>query len=115
MRLIGLIPPSALPPKPRTAIELPATALSPYVGSYDLPQSLLQDAPALVLHVTIRNGALYLEPGNFPVARLWPEAPTEFFVKEVDAQITFTKDASGAVTGLVLHQNGEDRAARKLK
>ena len=30
---------------------------------------------------------------------------TEFFFKVVDAQITFVRDAQGAVTGLVLHQN----------
>lgn len=32
--------------------------------------------------------------------------------KEVDAQVTFTRDASGAATGLVLHQDGRDRPAK---
>ena len=30
---------------------------------------------------------------------------TCFFLKEVDAQITFERDVGGAATGLVLHQN----------
>jgi hypothetical protein len=47
--------------------------------------------------------------------RLWPETATDFFVKEVDAQITFTRDASGAVSGFVLHQYGRDRPARKVR
>jgi hypothetical protein len=115
MRLIGLVPPSALPPRPRTAIDLPVALLSQYVGTYDLPPSALLDAPAFLLDVTSKDGALYLKPGARPAVRLWPEAATDFFVKEVDAQLTFIKDASGAVTGLVLHQGGESRPARKVR
>jgi hypothetical protein len=52
--------------------------------------------------------------GGAPV-RLWPETEAEFFVKEVDAQVTFTRVASGAVTGLVLHQYGRQRQAKKVR
>jgi hypothetical protein len=114
MRLMGLIPPSALPPKPRTAIDLPSGVLSRYVGRYDLPPSVLQDAPAFLLDVTLKDGALYFKPSGRPAFRIWPETETDFFVKELDVQISFTKDASGAISGLVVHQNGEDRAARRL-
>jgi hypothetical protein len=31
----------------------------------------------------------------------------------VEAQLTFTRDADGQVSGLVLHQNGRDLPARK--
>jgi Domain of unknown function (DUF3471) len=107
MRLLGLVPPSALPPRQRTAIALPASALSPYVGGYEL-------VPGLELDVTLRDGALFVAStaGGAPV-RLWPESPNAFFVREVDAQVTFTHDAD-TVTGLVLHQNGRDRPARKI-
>ena len=115
MRLIGVIPPSALPPRPRTAIDLPTAVLLQYVGRYDLPPSVLQDAPAFLLEVTSKDSGLYLKPGGRPAVRLWPETATDFFVKEVDAQITFIKDASGVITGLVLHQNGENRAAGKRR
>jgi uncharacterized damage-inducible protein DinB len=115
MRLLGLVPPSALPPRPRTAIDLPVSVLSQYVGRYDLPPSVAQDAPELLLEVTLRDGALYVKPGARPAARLWPETATDFFLKTVDAQVSFTKDASGTVTGLVVHQFGEDRAASKVR
>lgn len=109
MRLLGMVPPSALPPTRRTAIELPASALSRYVGAYQL-------APGLELEVTLRDGALFVRSttGAAPL-HLWPERGGDFFVNEVDAQITFTRDGSGAVTGLVLHQYGRDRPARKLR
>ena len=109
MRLMGMVPPSALPPRPRTAIELPASALTAYAGVYEF-------APGWELRVTTQNGALYgvSSLGGTP-ARLWPESPTEFFLKETDAQITFTRNSSGAVTGAVVHQFGRDRAARKIR
>jgi Tfp pilus assembly protein PilF len=37
-----------------------------------------------------------------------------FFLKVVDAQIEFVKDASGAVTALVLHQGGRDQKAPRI-
>jgi len=109
MRLLGMVPPSALPPRRRTAIDLPATALSPYVGVYEL-------APGLEVEVTMRDRALYIRSsvGGDPV-RLWPESSSDFFVREADAQITFSRNASGAVTGLVLRQYGRDRPGRKLR
>ena len=108
MRLLGLVPPSALPPKPRTAIALASNQLPPFVGVYEL-------APGLDLAITLRDGALYAQSSNGGnLVRLFPETPTQFFAKDVDAQITFTRDASGSVTGLIVHQFGRDRpAARK--
>lgn len=115
MRLIGVVPPSALPPRPRTAIELTPSALAAFVGAYDLPRSPLSDAPTLMLEVTMKDGALYMKPGPRPAVRLWPETPSDFFVKEVDAQVSFVRDGGGAVTGLVVHQGGEDRPARRVR
>jgi len=109
MRLLGMVPPSALPPKKRTAIDLPATALSPYVGVYELAQGVTID-------VTTRDGALYAKSSNGGDAvRLWPENTTDFFVKEVDVQVSFTRDATGTVTGLVVHQFGRDKPAKKMR
>jgi hypothetical protein len=80
-----------------------------YVGFYEI-------VPGMEFDVTLRDGALFVRPTmGGPTVRLWPESANDFFVKEVDAQITFTRDASGSVAGLVLHQFGRDRAARKVK
>ena len=45
---------------------------------------------------------------------MFAESETKFFLKLMDAQITFVKDASGKVTHLVLHQ-ARDREAKKIK
>src|SRR5256885_16526937 len=55
MRLLGMVPPSALPPRARVAIELPASALSPSVGVYEVASGLALDA-------TLQNGALHTRP-----------------------------------------------------
>lgn len=108
MRLLGMVPPSALPPRHRTAIALPASALAAYVGAYRI-------APGLELHVTAQGEALFVRStAGGAAVRLWPESRASFFVNEADAQVTFTRDAGGAVTGLVLHQYGRDRPATKL-
>ena len=99
--------PKPAPPKVRTAIELPADVLGRYVGTYSL-------AANLALEVTLSDGALYARPTGQSTLRLWPETETDFFLKELDAQITFVRDAQGVVTGLVLHQGGQDTRASKV-
>ena len=108
MRLLGLVPPSALPPRARTAIELPESAFAPYVGTYEI-------ATGTAIEVTVRDHGLYARStlGGDPV-RLWPESATNFFAKGADIQVEFTRNAGGAVTGLVVHQYRRARTARKI-
>lgn len=110
MRILGLVPPSALPPKQRVAITLPGSTLSMFVGSYEI-------SPGWELIVTMNAGALFVRStsGGGGAVQLWPESATDFFVKEAEAQITFTRAATGTVSGLVLHQFGRDRPAKKIR
>ena len=109
MRMIGLVPPSALPAPRRTAIELPPSALPAFAGMYEL-------SPGMEIEVTLRDGALWARStmGGAPV-RLRPESDRKFFIEEADLQLTFTRDAAGTVTGLMLRQWGRDRPARKVQ
>jgi serine-type D-Ala-D-Ala carboxypeptidase/endopeptidase len=111
MRMLN--PGLPLTPKPqsakqRTAIDLPESTLAPYVGKYEL-------GPDFIIDVTLADGALSVQATGQPKFRLYAETATDFFLKEVDAQISFARDASGAVSSLVLHQNGAHQIARKLK
>ena len=100
--------PAPVPPKQRTAIDVSADVLARYVGTYQL-------APNFTLEVTLKDGALYLHPTDQATLRLWPESETNFFLKEVDAQLTFVRDAQGVVTAVVLHQNGQDATAPRVR
>jgi D-alanyl-D-alanine-carboxypeptidase/D-alanyl-D-alanine-endopeptidase len=111
MHLLSPQIPLAPPPAPRkefAAIELPAAVLTACTGTYEL-------APQFSIEVTLDGDALWAQATGQGKFRLWPYTETDFFIKEVDAQITFEKDAGGRVTGMVLHQNGQDRPGRKIR
>jgi hypothetical protein len=109
MRLLGLVPPSALPPAQHATIKLSDDAMRPFVGTYEI-------TTGQTLSVTLADDALAISSniGGGAVPAL-PISAVEFFARDADARITFTKGASGSVTGLVLHQYGRDRIARKVK
>jgi hypothetical protein len=46
---------------------------------------------------------------------MFPESKTEFFLRVVDAQITFVPGKDGKVDELILHQNGSDMQAMRQK
>ena len=88
----------------RTAVTLPPAVLDEYVGSYPL-------APTFVIAVTREGDRLMLQATGQPAVRIWASAPDEFFLKVVDAQISFTRGADGKVDALILHQGGRDQRA----
>jgi hypothetical protein len=108
-----LNPALPLAPKPparkeRVAIELPADVLATYTGTYQL-------APTFAIVVTLKDGALYAQATDQPAFRLWPETRQDFFLKEVDAQVTFVREADKGVTALVLHQGGQDARGPRVR
>lgn len=95
------------PPKVRKAIALPRAVLERYVGVYQLP--------GLRVRITLTPKGLVAQPEGQPAARLYAETETEFFLKVVDARVTFRRGPGGAVTGLVLHQDGASVPARRIR
>jgi D-alanyl-D-alanine-carboxypeptidase/D-alanyl-D-alanine-endopeptidase len=95
-------------PKLRTEVSVDPALLETYVGVYQL-------APTFALTITREGSSLFGQATGQPKIQLFAEAPTEFFLKEVDAQITFEKDATGKVTRLVLHQGGMNIPGVKTK
>jgi hypothetical protein len=89
---------------PRVAIPMTADALEAYVGRFDL-------SPSFALTITRDGDVLRAQATDQPRFRLWPSAPNEFFLREVDAQVSFVRDSTGRVASLVLHQNGRNMPA----
>lgn len=88
------------------AIPMEAKALERFVGVYAL-------TPDITITVIRDGDHLFGRVTGQSAEEMFPEAPTGFFFKVVDAQITFTLAPDGAVTGLVLHQAGRDLPAKK--
>jgi D-alanyl-D-alanine-carboxypeptidase/D-alanyl-D-alanine-endopeptidase len=101
--LIDQRAPLAPPPstKVRTEITVDPTVLETYVGVYQL-------APTFAITITREGSSLFAQATGQPRFQIFAEAPTEFFLKVVDAQITFEKDSTGKVVRLILHQGGQN-------
>jgi CubicO group peptidase (beta-lactamase class C family) len=91
----------------RKQIALPRATLAQYVGTYEL-------APQVKLMITLDGDQLTTQLSGQPKFPVFADSETSFFLKVVDAQLTFEKDPNGAVTAAVLHQNGRDQRAPKV-
>ena len=94
-------------PVERTSIVVKPEVLAHYVGRYQI-------APDFILTVTLENGQLMTQATGQNKLEVFAESETKFFLKAVDAQLTFGKDAEGKVTDVTLHQGGQDRKAPRI-
>jgi hypothetical protein len=81
-----------------------AANLKDYVGNFPL-------APAFVMAVTTDQGSLFVQATGQSRLSLVPVSADHFKVKEVDAEVSFERDAAGKVVALILRQNGLDQRA----
>ena len=65
--------------------------------------------------ITRAGDHLFEQASNQPKFEIFPESDKDYFLKVVDAQITFVTDAQGRATELILHQGGADQHARRVE
>jgi serine-type D-Ala-D-Ala carboxypeptidase/endopeptidase len=97
---------SELPPEPKE-IELDAAALSDYIGKYQLNSGAVVD-------FALKGDHLETQITGQPAFQVYASAKDKFFLKIVDAQLDFERDAGGKVVAVVLHQNGRDIRAPRM-
>jgi len=104
------VPPAPPPRVARTEVTLPMADLERVVGRYRF-------TPGFVVAVTLDDGRLRArnETANAPPNRIYAEAPLSFFWRIVDAQIRFTADATGNVTGAELTQGGATLTGTRIE
>jgi hypothetical protein len=95
-------------PKERIAITVDPRVLDSYVGRYEL-------APTFSITVTREGDGLMTQATGQSKVPIFAESETKFFLRVVDAQLTFVKGADGKVTHLILHQGGRDQQAKKVE
>ena len=95
-----------VPPVVHTEIKIDPALLDGYAGKYELA--------AAVFTVSKDGERLMINPEGQPKAQLFPMAQDRFFLKVVDAEVEFKRDAQGKVSEMLLHQDGNDMSgARK--
>ena len=92
-------------PAPIVEVKVDPKIYDAYVGRYEL-------APNFILTISKEGDRLMAQATGQPPFELFPSSETKFFLKAVDAQITFVRDEAGKVTHLILHQGGDRQAKR---
>ena len=95
-------------PKEHKEITVDPKIFEGYVGQYQL-------APNFILTVTREGDQLFTQATGQSKVQVFPESQRDFFLKVVDAQITFETDANGRATSLTLHQNGANMPAKRIE
>ena len=94
--------------KERKEVALDPKILLAYAGEYELK-------PGFILAVTAEKDQLFVQATGQSKVQVYPSSETDFFLKIVEAQISFVRDGEGRVTQLILHQGGADSPAKKIK
>ena len=97
----------AEPIKEHKEVTVDTKVFDNYVGTYQL-------APNAMITFSREGDQMFTQLTGQPKFPVFPEGERKFFLKVVDAQLTFNVDAQGKATEVVLHQNGRDQAAKRV-
>lgn len=92
--------------RPTAAVD--TAVYASYVGTYEL-------APGFSLKISTSGGRLFAQATGQDQFEIYPSSETEFFLKVVNAQISFVKSGTGTVDKLILHQGGRDTPGIRIK
>ena len=95
------------PPAEHKEITLDTKAFDRYAGIYQL-------APNVLITMSRDGDRFYTQLTGQPKIEVFAESDRKFFLKVVDAQLTFDVDPQGAATQVTLHQNGRDQFAKRI-
>lgn len=85
---------------PVGVVDLDPSLLAEYVGVYERSGAQFT--------VTLEDEQIFVQITGQQALPAFASSKDEFFLRVVDAQISFGRDSGGAVNQLVLHQNGRD-------
>ena len=92
-------------------LETKTVAVDP--KSYDAYTGEYEVTPDFTVKIFKEADKLMAQATNQPAFELFPEGENKFFVKVVDAKVTFVRDDKGVVTSLIIHQGGRDMPGKK--
>ena len=87
-------------PSAKTEITVMEAVLSQYTGEYHV-------TPAFSLTITKEGPRLFAQATGQGKNEIFAETENKFFLKVVDAQVEFIKDANGQFSKLILYQGGQ--------
>jgi hypothetical protein len=88
----------------RKEVSVDPALLDLYVGKYQI-------APGAIVEIFKEENRLMTQIAGQPKFQLFPTSNTEFFLKVVDAQVTFEPEKKQ----IIIHQNGQTVIAKKTE
>ena len=88
-------------------VSVPNDLLESYVGNYELK-------PGFVLTISKKDNQLSAQATGQPKLDIHAKSNTEFYLKEVNAQIKFNQDKKGKVESLTLFQGGQEMEGKRM-
>lgn len=96
------------PAKEHKQVAVDPKLFDGYVGTYQL-------SPNFNISITREGGHLFAQATGQEIFEIFPEGDRDYFLKVVDAQITFVTDGNGPAKEIVLHQNGHDVHGNRIE
>jgi DNA-binding transcriptional MerR regulator len=93
--------------RPRTAIRLDPHRFARCTGVYRHPAGL-------IMTVSLDGDRFFLQITGQPKVEIFAESDSNFFLKVLQAQLTFTPGDDGRADALILHQGGHDTVATRI-
>jgi len=88
-------------------IKLADDILQKYIGKYELQ-------PNFIFDISLSKGSLFCQPTGQAKLELVPVSESEFYLREADAKISFSRNSKQEIDKLILHQGDQEVPARKL-
>jgi CubicO group peptidase (beta-lactamase class C family) len=95
-------------PRTRKVASVDPKVFDAYVGRY-------QVAPTVFATISRDGDRLMAQLTGQPRFEIFPESEREYFLKVIDATITFVNDDRGKAKQLVIHQDGRDLTAKRVQ
>ncbi len=80
-----------------------------YVGQYSFPNN-----PDFIISFFREGDKFYLQATDQGRLEIFPASESKFFLKAIDADATFLRDAQGKVTGMLWYQGGRQTQTNKI-
>ena len=87
--------------------KVDAQVVQRYVGTFEI-------VPGFALEIVADENRLTVQATNQPAFRLFPRTDTEWFLRVVEATITFRVDEAGVCNELDLFQGGVHNTAKRI-
>lgn len=81
--------------------------LESYIGKYQLK-------PEFIIEITKEGSQLKAKATGQPMLDIFPKSENTFYLKVVEAQLTFNKNAAGEVESITLFQGGREMTGNKM-